>query len=371
MPVTKKWCYFDHAAVAPLPQISYESISQWARQATEDGDAVWLSWLELHENCRESAAKIIGADLTEIALVPNTTFGINLVADGLDWRPGDNVVLPEHEFPSNLYPWMSLASRGVELRQVPLDGYRVDVNRLADAIDERTRVVSVSWVGYSSGYRIDPKEIADAVHEKGALLFLDAIQGMGVFPLDVKEADIDFLAADGHKWMLGPEGAGIFYSKREHLKRLRPMNIGWRSMKQGDSFTHVELDVLDTAARYEGGSQNTGGFIALGASLNWLQEFGLSTSSNTIAERVLAVSDEMVAALESAGAIVHSERGEGISSGIVLFEVPGRDPESVRNELLDNQIVTSFRGGHVRAAAHCYNNSNDIDRMVEIIKQIM
>ena len=371
MPVAQNWSYFDHAAVAPIPQPAYDQIGIWAKEAAEDGDAVWLDWNRRHENCRKSAAKLINAENAEIALVPNTTFGINLVADGLDWKSGDNVVLPEHEFPSNLYPWMSLESRGVEVRQVPLDGHKINVERLVDAIDDRTRVVSVSWVGYASGYRINPKEISDAVHEKGSLFFLDAIQGMGVFPLDVKDADIDFLAADGHKWMLGPEGAGIFYLKHEHLDSLRPMNVGWDSVAQGGDYTNVKLDIRRAASRYEGGTQNTAGFIGLGASLDMLQQYGLSPSGNAIGQQVLNVSDMMVKALQEIGVVIHSERSPDISSGIVLFEVPGKEPVDVRQTLLDNKVITSCRGGHVRAAAHCYNNENDIDRLVETIKQIM
>ena len=371
MPVSENWSYFDHAAVAPIPKSALQAISKWAVEAAQEGDSVWPAWNRQHENCRKSAANLINSEVSEIALVPNTTFGINLVADGLDWQAGDNVVLPGNEFPSNLYPWMSLESRGVELRQVPLDGHKICANRLADAIDHRTRVVSVSWVGYASGYRIYPKEISSIVHEKGSLFFLDAIQGLGVFPLDVKDADIDFLAADGHKWLLGPEGAGIFYLKHEHLDRLRPMNIGWNSVAQGNDYTNVKLDVRNAASRYEGGTQNMAGFIGLGASLDLLQKFGLSCTDSTMGKHVVDVTDRMVAALDNEGVVVHSERGPDISSGIVLFEVPGNEPSVVRKSLLENKVITSCRGGHVRAAAHCYNNDSDIDRMVETIKKIM
>ena len=144
-------------------------------------------------------------------------------------------------------------------------------NRIADACDDRTRIVSASWVGYASGARLDPAEISKVAHDAGALFFLDAIQGLGVFPLDVEETGIDFLAADGHKWMIGPEGAGVFYSRQEHLQMLRPMNVGWNSVKQGNDFSNVDLKVRDAARRYEGGTQNMAGFIGLGASLELLE----------------------------------------------------------------------------------------------------
>ena len=369
MPVSEKWAYFDHAAVAPIPAPALQRINQWASQAAHEGDVVWPEWSQLHEGARQVSARLINAHTDEIALVPSTTFGINLVASGFPWQPGDNVVLPEHEFPSNLYPWMGLESQGVELRQVPLDGAKVVTDRIVDAIDERTRIVSVSWVGYASGFRIDPAEVSAAVHEKGALFFLDAIQGLGVFPLDVHAANIDFLAADGHKWMLGPEGAGIFYLKQEHLDLLKPMNVGWNSVQQGNDFSHVDLNVRSAARRYEGGTQNNAGFIALGASLELLEQHGLSSTSCSIADQVISVSDQLCDALREVGAIIHSPRGPGISSGIVLFELPGKNPQTMRTKLLEDGVVTSFRGGHLRAATHCYNNASDIDRLIESVKK--
>ncbi len=369
MPVARKWAYLDHAAVAPLPQVAFQRIRQWLAEATEEGDAVWPSWNRQHEQLRKLAARTLNADSDEIGLIPNTTFGINLVANGFPWQPGDNVVLPEHEFPSNLYPWMSLASRGVELRQVPLDGHRVCVDRLAEACDDRTRIVSASWVGYASGFRIDPKQIAQVAHDHGALFFLDAIQGLGVFPLDVQEAEVDFLAADGHKWMLGPEGAGIFFLKRRHLDLLQPFNVGWNSVKQGNDYSQIHLDIREAASRYEGGSQNMAGFIGLNASLQLLTEFGLGTTNSTIGEQVIEVTDQLCDALQESGCLIHSPRGPGISSGIVLFEVPGKDPKWMRHRLMEDGVVASCRGGHLRAALHCYNNQNDIDRLVESLRK--
>ena len=370
MPVSKKWAYFDHAAVAPIPQTAMEKISDWALQATQDGDAVWGQWNHLHEELRNLTARVINADAREIALVPNTTFGINLVAEGYPWTAGDNIVLPEHEFPSNVYPWMSLESRGVELRQVPLVDGRVCPNRMADACDAKTRIVSVSWVGYASGARLDPTELARVAHDAGALFFLDAIQGMGVFPLDVRESEIDFLAADGHKWLLGPEGAGVFYIRHELLNKLRPLNVGWNSVKQGNDFSNVDLQVRDAASRYEGGTQNMVGFIGLGASLQLLHDFGLGPNESEIGEQVLKVSGQLIDALTEAGGTVYSPRGEGVSSGIVSFDFRGQASKEMWHNLQERGVLVSFRGGRMRAATHCYNNENDTDRLIEGLKSV-
>ncbi|MCH2180684.1 MAG: aminotransferase class V-fold PLP-dependent enzyme [Mariniblastus sp.] len=370
MPVAEKWAYFDHAAVAPIPRLARDRLSVWAEQAAFEGATCWPSWFRQHEDLRDLTAQVINAKPQEIALIPNTTFGINLVASGLPWEAGDNVVLPEHEFPSNLYPWMHLESQGVELRLVPLDGNRVCPARMADACDRRTRVVSASWVGYASGYRLDPMEIGKVAHDCGALFFLDAIQGLGVFPLDVQAAGIDFLAADGHKWLLGPEGAGVFYVRHDLLETLKPMNIGWNSVKQGNDFDKIDLKYRESASRYEGGTQNMAGFIALGASLELLTEFGLASDHSPIAEQVISVSDELCRALEECGAVVLSDRDAASKTGIVSFDYHQKTTTEDRLKLLEQGVVVSCRGGKLRASVHCYNNGNDIDRLVQALSSL-
>jgi cysteine desulfurase / selenocysteine lyase len=362
MPAAAEWAYFDHAAVAPLPAPAAEAMIAWAREAAALGGAGWLEWKVVREALRARAARLVGADIEEIALVRSTTEGINLVAEGFPWRAGDNVVTLADEFPSNLYPWMNQARRGVETRRVPTDDGRVDLNRLADACDERTRIVSISWIGYASGWRNDIAAVAQIAHRRGALFFLDAIQGLGAFPLDVRGSGVDFFAADGHKWLLGPEGAGLFYIRREHLDRLQPIGVGWNSVAHSSDFTHIELRFKDSAARFEGGSSNMAGFAGLNASLELLM--GLDIAA--IGERILAVTDLACRRLIEAGANVasHREQPEN-SSGIVLFDWPGRDPQSVRRQLFDRKILLSARAGRLRFSPHAYCNEADIERLVE------
>jgi len=307
---------------------------------------------------------MIGAETAEIALVPNTTAGINLVAEGFPWRPGDNVVTRADEFPSNQYPWLHLADRGVEVRRLPTDDGRLDLDRLADACDDRTRIVTLSWVSFSNGFRHDLDRIAQIVHDRGALLFVDAIQGLGVFPLDVSRTPVDFLSADGHKWLLGPEGAGIFYVRREHLDLLRPIGVGWNSVVGARDFGHIELAFKDTAARYEGGSPNTAGMIGLGASLELLNDLGIEA----ISRRLLELTDTACRRLEQIGAVIHGRRTAGHESGIVVFEFPGRDPEALRRKCLDESVVLSCRGGRLRISPHAYNDASDLDRLIDALK---
>jgi selenocysteine lyase/cysteine desulfurase len=371
MPVTQRWAYFDHAAVGAIPQLAFDRISRWANEALLDGDAVWGGWQKLHEGARHTAAQLFNAQPSEISLVPNTSFGINLVAEGFPWKAGDNVVIPDHEFPSNIYPWMQLQDRGVELRVVPLDGARLPVNSLLNAIDSRTRIVSVSWVGYASGYRVDPCELAERVHQRGALFFLDAIQGLGVFPLDVRKTPIDFFAADGHKWLLGPEGAGLFYLREEHLNLLRPLNIGWNSVAQGNDFSRVDLNLRRAASRYESGTQNMAGFIGLGASLETLARFGLGPTHSAIGQRVLELTDILAERMIRGGWALASDRSsEAVKSGILSFEIPGCDSLQLKQQLHAEKVVLSFRGGKLRLAVHAFNDESDFDRLFAAVQKL-
>lgn len=364
-----KWAYFDHAAVAPLPLVVREAIHGWLDGAVRDGDTVWPQWVRGLELGRAHAARLIHAEVDEIAFVANTTAGITLVAEGFPWKTGDNVVTLANEFPSNQYPWMNLAARGVETRTVGVsESGVVDLARLAQAIDSRTRVVSVSWVGFANGFRLNLDEVAELVHSRGALLFVDAIQGLGVFPLDVRRTPVDFLAADGHKWLLGPEGAGLFFVRREHLDLLRAINVGWNSVSQGNDYSRIELNLRPTAARYEGGSQNLVGGLALSASLKLLESFGAGPHDSAIGQRVLEVTDLACERLVAAGAKIISQRSPQHSSGIVAFDWPGRDQLAVRKHLIANHIVLSCRSGHLRISPHCYNNEHDIDRLVEMLQ---
>jgi selenocysteine lyase/cysteine desulfurase len=364
MPVARRWAYFDHAAVAPLSGPAQEAMVQWAADATDHGAAHYRDWTRQVERLRTLAAAMIGALPEEIALVGNTTAGVNMVAEGFPWKPGDNVVTRADEFPTNQYPWLHLADRGVETRRVPTDAGKLDLDRLAAACDDRTRIVAVSWVAYASGWRHDLDRLAELVHGRGALLFLDAIQGLGVFPLDVRKTPIDFLAADGHKWLLGPEGAGVFFTRREHLDLLRPVGVGWNSVQGHADFSHIELVFRDTAARYEGGSQNVAGLSGLRASVEMLSGFGMEA----ISRRVLEITDLACRRLAEIGAVLHSDRSPTSKSGIVSFEFPGRDPQALRRQCVERSVLLSCRAGRLRISPHAYNNAEDVERLIEALK---
>lgn len=365
-PILRRMVFLDHAGVSPLSGPAAEALRRYVQQAHEKA-YVEAGWGETVEEVRQLAAQLIHArGPHEIAFVANTSSGLAMVARGLDWSPGDNVVTTGVEYPANRYPWQDLARYGVELIEVPQhpDG-RVDPEELADAVTNDTRLVAVSHVQFASGYRLDLRPVAEMVHRAGGYLCVDAIQSLGALPVDVQAMGIDFLAADGHKWLLGPEGAGIFYCHEDLAPLLHPAVIGWRNVVDPLDFDHYHFQLASDARRFEAGSYNVAGILALGASLKLLLEVGIEP----IARRILELTDYLCRRLEEKGYRVFSpRREEGEKSGIVSFQpAEDRPVEELRrlaNQLRQQGFVIAVRGGRLRASPHFYNSFEQLDRFV-------
>jgi selenocysteine lyase/cysteine desulfurase len=363
MPVTAKWAYFDHAGVSPLPSPTADVLIEFARDNAANGVADWNRWRTTVETARQLGARLLRADEAEIALVHNTTEGINAVAEGFPWRPGDNVVTLSSEFPSNLYPWLNLADRGVETRQVVVQNERVDLAAIEKACDSRTRVLAISWVGYMTGWRNDLAQLSEIAQRARAFFFVDAIQALGMFPLDVRDVRIDALAADGHKWLLGPEGAGLFYLRREHFGLLRPTGVGWNSVRHSGDFTNTSLDLKADASRYEGGSHCLAAIAGFAQSLRMIVDVG----PDKMSQRLLDVTDRLCERLARAGLATASCRVGERRSAIVAFDVPGRNPLELKKQCKARGVIVNARAGRMRASPHVYCNEADLDRLIEAV----
>lgn len=371
MPVTRRFAYFDHAAVAPLPRATSEAIQAYAQTGEQFGDVRWLEWSAAVRQLRRTAAELIHAAADEIALVNSTTQGLNIVASGFPWNAGDNVIVPDNEFPSNSLPWKQLSTSGVETRVVKTsqDGY-FSLSDIAELIDERTRLIAISWVGFASGFRINVDELCKLAHDRNVLVCLDAIQGLGAFPINVQETNVDFLCADGHKWMLGPEGAGILYIAKRHWELLHPVGIGWGSLATG-GFTPGSEKLKETPAVYEGGTTNMPGMLGLGASLRTLVDLGAGLPESPVAAAILENVQSIETACKASGLSLHlpAEAHRSGIVGITWAEANGEsDYAEARKHLLEHDVVTSVRGGRLRIATHAYNNQNDIDRLVRALQ---
>ena len=362
-PVTRRWAFFDHAAVAPLSARAQAAFHEYAADLAENGDVNERRWLERIEQVRGFTAKLINADPLDIAFIKNTSEGIGIVAEGFPWQADDNVVIAEEEYPANVYPWMNLSSRGVEVRRIPSRGNRILIDDIRNAFDARTRILSISSVEFSSGFRNDLDALGALCRERGVHFFVDAIQNLGVQPFDVQRTPIDFLAADGHKWLLGPEGAGILYIRRELVDKLHPVGVGWNSVVGARDFSRIDFRLKTHAGRWESGSLNVAGISAMGASMEMLLEIGVEN----VRRRVEELTDYLCAGAEKAGLAVFSSRTGGDKSGIVSLIVRGDVRDCVRH-CKEEGIVIKQRAGRLRVSPHCYNTQEEIDRLIALLR---
>ena len=375
-PILRKLNFLNHAGVAPISGPAAQALREFATQAAERA-YVDSGWYRRVGQVRKTAARLLNArSPAEIAFVPNTSSGLALVAKGLPMHEGDRVIISSVEYPANRYPWEDLRRRGVEVVEVAQqpDG-RIEVEQVCDLINDRTRVVSLSHVQYASGFRIDLRPISDVVHQAGGYLCVDAIQSCGVLPVDVQAMGIDFLSADGHKWMLGPEGAGIFYCRAELCPLLHPNVVGWMNMIDAGNYGDYRFEFQPDARRFEPGSWNLPGILALGASLDLLLGVGI----DTVWQRVEALTGRLDERLRDRGYEVHSPRAaEGERSGIVIFSPPGgnADPSAhaQRTQLVADLerrgIVIVLREGRLRASPHFYNTPRQIDQLLEALPAV-
>lgn len=368
-PVTEEWVYLNHAGIGSMPRVAAARMAGLAATVAASGDRRWPERNDEVERVRRQVARLLGARAAhEVAFVGNTSEGLSAVAWGLDWRPGDNVVGPEPEFPSNLYPWMSLAPLGVEYRRVPEREGRVEPADLAAAIDSRTRVVAVSWVQYATGHRLDLAPVRTACDDAGALLVVDAIQGVGALAFDVEAAGADACALAAHKWLLGPEGLGVLYVSDRVIERLRSTRNGWRSVADRYEWVAVDPTPAPGALRFEAGTLNVYGIHALGASIDLLLSLGI----DAVETRVLALAERAARGLASRGfALAAPRRAPAETSGIVAATHPDRPAEDLARRLAERGIVVAARAARLRVSPHAYNTEEEIDRFLAALDELL
>jgi cysteine desulfurase/selenocysteine lyase len=360
-PVKDHLVYFNHAAVSPLSSTTKDSLDALSGLLCSKGLLAEEEIFGRVADVRSSAASLIGAGADEIAFVKNTTQGVLIAAGGIRWNEGDNVVMPAIEFPANVYPWMGLWRRGVELRMVEPDGGTVTAEMLADVCDARTRAVTVSWVQFSSGHRIDVAELGDFCRGRGIYLHVDAIQGLGALEMDVRGSKIDFLSAGGHKWMLALPGTGIFYCRRELLGELDVPNPGWTGVVDHRNFLDYDFRYRDEASRFEEGSLNLHGIYALGVSIDRIAGIG----GAAVERRILELTGYVASGLEREGFRIKSPFGEGERSGIISFDSEEGDMQEIYDRLVGAGITCSLREDAVRLSPHMYNTFEECDIVIE------
>ena len=362
-PVRKNLLYFNHASVSALPRRVADAMTAHVANQRDRGAADWRSWYGQIETARTKCARFIHAKAEEIAFLPNTSWGLNLVAQSYPWRPGDNVVSNDMEFPSNAYPWQRLAARGVECRLARSREGRMTAEAIAAAVDDHTRIVAVSWVAFHNGWVAPLAEIGRLCRERGILFVVDGIQALGALPADVERDRIDVLAADAHKWLYGPEGGAVFYVRDEARERVPAIASGWWNNRSTKPYLDYGFVPYEGGRRYEPGTLPTDHVAGIAAAIGLLDEMGRDEVYSRILELVRALKDGLV------------RRGwriatpEPLASGILAaaHPSPSMEARTMAKALEDRGVIVAPREGNVRFSPHA---GNDLDQVARVLAEI-
>lgn len=370
-PVTKKWIYMNHAGVAPISLRVADAVMRYNQEALGEGYTAGPRWVSQFAKIRASCAQLIHAKASEIAFIRNTSHGISLIARGLNLQAGDEVIVSEVEFPANMYPWMALEAKGIVLKKIPCVEGALQLEALPQLITKRTKVLSLSSVQYGTGYRLPVAQVGKICREHGVYFFLDAIQSLGAFPLDVVKEHVDFMAADAHKWLLGHEGIGFLYVREALIESIEPALIGWNSVEGALNFDQIDYRLRKSAGRFEEGSHNGLSLYGLGAAVELALEVGVAR----IGERLLKLTDQLIAGLQELNLPIANPMERKYRSGIVLFTLPGDSQGHALSELekhlFSKKIYASIRKGRLRLSPHYYNTEEEISKIIKEIKLFM
>src|ERR1035437_5892296 len=358
-PVRERLGYLNHAAGAPLCKPAADAMKHLADDCLNFGSLHYGEWLAVYSGLRTAAARLTGSDPSEIALLKNTSEGIATVALGLDWQPGDRMVGFREEFPANQYPWKRLEAKGIEITWLSI----YDSLEKIDQACRGARLLASSFVQVLSGYRAPIPEIGEICQRNHCIYFVDAIQGLGAFPLDVRACHIDALAADGHKWLLGPEGCAILYINQALQDRVDPVEFGWTNVAGYNDYGSRDMTLRPDAGRYECGTLNTIGCFGLKASIEFLLEVG----PGEIAPVVQNLGDRIAAGVEAKGYELFLGRSPQNGAGIVTFRKPGTEASETVRLLRRQNIITAARAGWVRTSPHFYISPAEIELLIDAL----
>lgn len=359
--------YLNHAAVAPWPERTRKAVVDFATQNARKGSLHYMDWVRTEARLKNRLASLINAPEQDIALLKSTSEGLSVVAHGLNWQQGDNIVISDEEFPSNRIVWDSLRPQGVELREVNLGEARDPEQALIEATDTNTRLLAISSVQFASGLRMQLERIGEYCRQQAIVFCVDAIQGIGAVQFDAQRIGADFVVADGHKWMLGPEGLALFYCRSEWRERLALHQYGWHMVEHMGEFERKEWEPAHSARRFECGSPNMLGIHALDASISLLLEIGMHKVEQQVTQNA-----EMLFQL-----IQHSPQLECITrqesgryAGIVVFRHKQHEAQPLYEALMNNGVMCAARGGGIRFSPHFYTTPTQIERAMEMVHSL-
>jgi cysteine desulfurase/selenocysteine lyase len=374
-PVNDQCMYLNHAAVAPWPKCTSDAVQQFAQENCLTGAQGYLIWLKKEQDLRAKLAKLVGSKNEDcVALVKNTSEALSFVAYGLDWQAGDIILISDDEFPSNRIVWESLAHKfGVIIKQVHISAEDPEaeilaaINSNANNQNLKPKLISISAVQYASGIKLDLAKLGKACKENDVLFCVDAIQAVGAMEFKCDEWNIDFAMADGHKWMLGPEGLGFFFVKENHIQNLNLYQYGWHMIEGAGDFSIKEWQPVKNARRFECGSPNMLAGYALEASTDLLLQVGL----DSVAEAIERNHAYLLHKLQNLGAEILSPLGSGVRAGILTFRFEGVDSAQLYQKLMQNDVVCANRGGGVRFSPHFHTTTDCMDKAINVLARLL
>ncbi|PKK89374.1 MAG: hypothetical protein CVV64_14645 [Candidatus Wallbacteria bacterium HGW-Wallbacteria-1] len=364
-PVTEKYCYMDHAAVAPISSSAAETMASFARDMAEEGRLASKKWFERIDGLRKNAAILMGTQAANIAFIKNTTSGIIIASQAIPSRPGDNVIIGAGEFPANVYPWVY--SRGLEVRVAPARDGEVHADDIEALMDNRTRAVSISMVNYANGCRANMEAIGSLCSRRSVFFVVDGIQALGCIKVHPADFHCDFLSADGHKWLLGPEGAGFLYVSDKALRECKPANSGWLGVTDPFDFENLSQELKSDASRFEEGTFNVAGLVALADSVDMI----LAAGPEKVFDKVAKLTARLRRGLLDAGAEILSPMDPHTLAGITTFRHHLVKLDLLAKGMQRRGIIVSRRGGGLRVSPHFYNTEAEIDMVLETFRSIV
>ena len=372
-PITRHSIYLNHAANGPLPGPVARTLHTYVDDTSNFGNINFARWTVYEQGAHRRLASLIHVRPDQVALIASTGEGLMNIASGLRWQPGDTIISAECEFPSNIYPWLNLQEQGVQIHLVAMRDNRIAVEDVLASITERTRLVSLSLVEFSTGFRSDIATIARYCHERGIMCGIDAIQALGALEIDAQELGIDYLAAAAHKWLLGPQTTGILYISDALLAQMHVPRRGWFSVETPFDFFNYEQPLKAGAARFEHSSPNRLPIVGLDAALGIFES--IDGGMQAVEQRILGLTGHAIAGLERLGYPIVSPQGEGERSGIVCFNVhPDRQdisPQQLVDELTSRNIRVAARGNVVRISPHFYNTLEEINTLLNALEELI
>ncbi len=366
-PIREHALYLDHAAVCPLPTPVAEAMRRRITEQERTGFDQNSEWRNNQLGCRHLGSQLIGCAPDDISIIKSTSEGLSLIAEGLDLEEGDEILVGAEEFAANVAPWLGLQRRGVEVVRFPQPDGRIEPEVVESLIGDRTRVLAVSWVAFHSGWIAPLAQLSRLCREHGTLLVVDAIQGLGVLPMHMGTLGVDALVADGHKWLLGPEGCGLMATTPHLREKLHPVISGWRNVVLAPKNYFLDhLEHRSDGRRFEPGAANEIGVAGLAAALDILA----AVERDNIQTRVEMLSRLLTRILLAHGWDVYSPGAGHPISGIVAARHPGIGPAEARRRLEERRVIVSVRQGNVRFSPHFYTTRGELEALDQILEKV-